>query len=257
MRLALSFLPARIAVGPSKEETMRELRPSALVGFAPSAAALVVGMLVGSAAPASAQSGGVLHACVRVDRQGDLHGRLRVVEPGQRCGGGEAHITLPLAGTGGIPGPPGPQGKQGVQGPAGPQGSRGPAGPPGSQGPRGLQGLTGLTGPKGATGPAGPPGPAGGGTGGAYAGGGIKGILTECGEIRPGSMAYLNGHSFIAFIGADAAERVTGAFELHNVPPGTYDLVLVTPNLSDILPAIQVVAGQTTDLATRNICFAD
>ena len=33
-------------------------------------------------------------------------------------------------------------------------------------------------------------------------------MLTECGEVpRPGSMAYLNGHSFIAFIGADAAER--------------------------------------------------
>ena len=49
---------------------------------------------------------------------------------------------------------------------------------------------------------------------------------------------------------------MTGSFELHHVPPGTYDLVLVTPNLSDVLPGVQVVSGQTNDLATRNICFA-
>jgi hypothetical protein len=70
-------------------------------------------------------------------------------------------------------------------------------------------------------------------------------------------MAYLNGHSYIAFIGADASDTVTGSFELHQVPPGTYDLVLVTPNLSDVLPGVEVVSGETLDLATRNICFQD
>jgi hypothetical protein len=70
-------------------------------------------------------------------------------------------------------------------------------------------------------------------------------------------MVYLNGHSYVAFIGADASATVTGSFELHNVPPGTYDLVLVTPNLSDVLPGVQVVSGQTNDLATQNICFQD
>ncbi len=70
-------------------------------------------------------------------------------------------------------------------------------------------------------------------------------------------MAYLNGHSYVAFIGADASDTVTGSFELHHVPPGTYDLVLVTPNLSDVLPGVQVVSGQTNDLATRSICFQD
>jgi hypothetical protein len=76
------------------------------------------------------QNGGVLNACVRVDRRGNLHGRLRIVEPRQRCFPGEVLVTLPLAGAGGIAGPPGPQGPQGKQGPAGPQG------------PRGLTGLT-------------------------------------------------------------------------------------------------------------------
>jgi collagen triple helix repeat protein len=237
---------------------MRELCPSVLRGLAPSAAALVVGMLFGAAAPASAQNGGVLHACVRVDRQGDLHGRLRVVEPGQRCGRGEAHVVLPMAGTGGIPGPPGPPGKQGIQGPPGPQGPRGPAGPAGAQGARGLQGLTGLTGSTGSTGPAGPPGPPGPAGGGAsYEGGGIKGVLTECGLALAGSMAYLNGHSFVVHIGADSSRTVTGAFEMHHVPPGTYDVVLVTPNLSRVIEDVEVISGQTADLTTVNVCFAD
>ena len=226
---------------------MRELRPSVLAGLAPSAAALVVGMVLGSAAPASAQNAAVLHACVRVDRQGDLHGRLRVVEPGQRCGGGEAHIILPLAGTGGIPGPAGPARQ------AGRPGSRRT---PGScAAPRGPRRVTGSPGPSGADRAHGPKGPArpappvlpapGAAAGGAYEGGGIKGILKECGLALAPSMVYLNGHSFIAFIGGDAADTVTGSFELHHVPPGTYDLVLVTPNLSDILPAFRWSRGRS------------
>jgi hypothetical protein len=77
--------------------------------------------------------------------------------------------------------------------------------------------------------PAGPPGPGGGGVG-AYEGGGIKVILKECGLALAPSMVYVNGHSYVAHIGGDAADNVTGSFELHYVPPGTYDLVLVTPN---------------------------
>jgi hypothetical protein len=70
-------------------------------------------------------------------------------------------------------------------------------------------------------------------------------------------MVYVNGHSYVAHIGGDAADNVTGSFELHHVPPGMYDLVLVTPNLSDVLTGVQVVSGQVTDLATRSICFQD
>jgi hypothetical protein len=177
-------------------------------------------MLVGTAAPASAQDGGALHACVRVDRHGDLNGRLRIVDPGQRCGNREAHVILPLAGSGGgIPGPPGP---------AGPQGPQGPPGPPGTGG------------------------------GGSYDGGGIKGVLTECNVPRAGSIAYLNGHSFVVYIGEDASATVTGSFEMHHVPPATYDVVLVTPNLAPlIMEAVPVISGETTDLGNINLCFQD
>ena len=103
---------------------MGELRASVLGGLARSAAALAVGILVGTASPASAQNGGVLHACVHVDRQGDFRGELRIIGSKQRCARSETHVMLPLVGTGGIPGLPGPQG------PAGPSGEPGPSGPP-------------------------------------------------------------------------------------------------------------------------------
>jgi hypothetical protein len=234
---------------------MRELRPSVLAGLAP-AAALAVGAFLGSATPATAQNGSYLNACVHVQRDGDLDGRLRIVEPGQRCGRNEAHVMLPL-GTSGIPGPPGPQGKQGIQGPAGPQGPRGSAGPAGStgpQGPRGLQGLTGQTGPAGPAGPPGPPGPAGGGSGDAYSGGGIKGTLWECGAPIEGTMAFLNGHSFIVFIEKNASGVVTGDFEMHNVPPGDYNLHLIgTYNQRQL--NVHVDPDQVTDLGLQDFCI--
>jgi hypothetical protein len=216
---------------------MRELRPSVLAGLAP-AAVLAFGALLGSATPATAQNGSYLNACIHVQRDGDLNGRLRIVEPGQRCGRNEAHVMLPL-GTSGIPGPPGPQGKQGIQGPAGPSGPAGPAG---------------STGPAGPAGPPGPPGPAGGGSGDAYSGGGIKGTLWECGAPIEGTMAFLNGHSFIVFIEKDAAGVVTGDFEMHNVPPGDYDLHLIgTYNKRQL--SVHVDADQVTDLGVQNFCI--
>jgi hypothetical protein len=68
-------------------------------------------------------------------------------------------------------------------------------------------------------------------------------------------MAYLNGHSYVAFIGD--TETLTGAFELHHVPPGSYDLVLVTPNLQDVVASVQVVSGQVSDVGVRDLCFPD
>lgn len=176
---------------------MRELRPSVLGGFAPSAVALVVGLLFGSAAPASAQNDGVLHACVRVDRRGEFRGDLRIVGANQRCARWEAPVMLPLVG-------------------AAPDAS-------GS---------------------------------GDYVGGGIKGILTECGAPIAGSMAYLNGHSFIVFIEADASGHVTGAFEMHHVPPGPYELHLFGTYTSKFMN-VPVTAGEINDLGTVNLCFAD
>lgn len=175
---------------------MSELRPSVLRGLVPSAAALVVGMLFGSAAPAIAQNGGVLHACVRVDRQGYFHGELRAVGPNQRCARWEAPVTLPLAGAGP------PDGSDEV--------------------------------------------------------GGIKGVLTECTVPTARSMAYVNGHSFVVFIGAGASNTVTGAFEMHHVPPGSYDVILEVPNLSPrVMKDVRVTSGQITDLGTVDICWVE
>ncbi len=70
-------------------------------------------------------------------------------------------------------------------------------------------------------------------------------------------MAYLNGHSYVAFIGADASDTITGNFELHHVPPGTYDVILVTPNYQGIVSGVEVAAGQVKDLGIRNVCFVD
>ena len=198
---------------------MRELCPSIRGGLVASAAALVVGILFGSAAPAQAQNGGALHACVNVDRWGNYSGDLHLVGPNQRCARRQVRITVPLMGAGGISGPPGPQG------------------PPGPAGPQG------------------PPGPAGSGE--SYEGGGIKGVLTECNEARADSMAYLNGHSFIVFIGADKAHQATGAFEMHHVPPGAYDLTLVTPNMVRIIEDLEVIAGQVNDLGNVSLCPVD
>jgi hypothetical protein len=82
-------------------------------------------------------------------------------------------------------------------------------------------------------------------------------VLRQCGVAEAGSIAYVNGHSFVAFIGADATGTTTGSFEFHHVPPGTYDVHLVTPNHSGIVPGVQVVSGEVTDLGIRNVCFVD
>ena len=70
-------------------------------------------------------------------------------------------------------------------------------------------------------------------------------------------MGYLNGHSFVVFIEADASQNVTGAFEMHHVPPGTYDLFLFGPNYSRIMEDVPVTAGQINDLGTVDVCFID
>ena len=98
---------------------------------------------------------------------------------------------------------------------------------------------------------------AGAGGGGSYEGGGIKGVLTECTVPTAGSMAYLNGHSFVVFIGEDAAGAVTGAFEMHNVPPGTYDVDLRSPNYSRVISNVEVISGQVKDLGNVDVCFID
>ena len=70
-------------------------------------------------------------------------------------------------------------------------------------------------------------------------------------------MAYLNGHSYVAFIGADASSAVTGNFERHHVPAYTYDPILVTPNYDGIVVGVEVVSGQITDVGLGRVCIID
>ena len=177
---------------------MRVRLPSGLRRLVPATAALVVGMLLGSAAPASAD-GGVVHACVYTDRHGEFHGDLRIVGAHERCRRWETRLTIPLAGPGGGSG----------------SGDYAPA----------------L--------------------------GGIKGVLLECGLLKP-FLAYLNGHSFVVHIGLNVHGDVeTGQFEMHSVPPGMYDLHMFGPRTSLIREEVQVIAGQITDLQTIDTCPPD
>lgn len=82
-------------------------------------------------------------------------------------------------------------------------------------------------------------------------------MLWQCTAPAAGSMAYLNSHSYVAFIGADASNAVTGNFELHHVPAGTYNLILVTPNYDGIVAGVEVVSGQVTDVGLRRVCIID
>lgn len=62
----------------------------------------------------------MIHACVHQDRRdGEVHGRVRIVLPNQQCRRNEAPVHWS------------------VMGPAGPAGPQAPAGPPGSLGPAG------------------------------------------------------------------------------------------------------------------------
>ena len=73
---------------------MRVLLASVLGRLAAPTAVLVGGMLFGSPAPVTADSSGVLNACVHTDRHGDLRGVLRIVGDHERCSRREAHVTL-------------------------------------------------------------------------------------------------------------------------------------------------------------------
>lgn len=86
--------------------------------------------------------------------------------------------------------------------------------------------------------------------------GGIKGILKECGALKP-FLAHLNGHSFVVYIAPDVHGVVeTGQFEMHNVPEGTYDLYMFGPKYSLIREDVPVKAGQITDLQIVDTCPA-
>lgn len=111
-------------------------------------AAAVVGLIGLIPSAASAQSGGIIHACY-IPASGTVY---RIEEPGLKedCNS-HHHIAFEWNS----------QGIQGVQGPVGPAGPTGATGPIGPQGPIGLTGATGPKGDVGATGAAGSAGAAG------------------------------------------------------------------------------------------------
>jgi len=88
-------------------------------------------LLLGRAAPVTAQTHATIYACV--NSQGDA----RLVSANARC---KVHEKLVWWN---VVGPAGPEGAPGLQGPAGPQGPQGVPGAQGSQGPVGPQGLQG------------------------------------------------------------------------------------------------------------------
>jgi hypothetical protein len=179
---------------------------------------LAVGFVTGVPSIGSAESNGVLSACVDRDRRGDPYGYIRIVRPGDRCRWNEVRLPLNLGGT------PGPAGPQGPPGPAGPRGPRGPEGPPGSGG-------------------------------GEYEGyGAISGVVLACdgaeGRGVAGSFAYVAGQSIVAITDD------TGAFTLSHLPPGTYDVTLEVPGISEngSVLGVQVAAGDQKNVGTTTVC---
>lgn len=136
----------------------------------------------------------------------------------------------------------------GPQGQAGPQG---PAGPIGPQGPKGDTGATGATGPQGPAGPAGPQGVQG-PTGPAGSAGGMISGTVNCGSTSGYIPVYILGESF------SALTTTAGAFRLSNIPDGTYDLTIDTPqSVHHTITGISVTNGQQNSLGMIELCCAD
>ena len=116
------------------------------------------GFVAGSATNAAAQipsAAGVIHACVRMDRDGSDGKLARLVAETEACKRNETRVHWSVTG------PAGPKGSQGDQGAAGAQGTLGPTGAIGPNGPAGPAGATGATGSQGPVGPIGPAGSTG------------------------------------------------------------------------------------------------
>ena len=119
-----------------------------------------------------------------------------------------------------------------LQGPPGPPGARGPQGPPGPQGPSGP-----------------------GGGGGDYEGyGAIFGKVLRCDFPEDvgvaGSFAYVAGQSVVAIT------NDTGEFTLSHLPPGTYDVTLDVPGISEMgfVTGVQVAAGDLKNVGSTTVC---
>lgn len=171
---------------------------------------------------------GVIYACVRLDRDRDEGKLARLVAADEQCKRNEVRVQWNVAGPKGATGNTGAQGPAGVAGPKGDKGSTGNTGAKGDPGTNGAPGQPGQPGADGAIGPTGPAGaPA--------AAGAIAGQLVSCAPNTDftGSLVVIPGHSFTAYTGSD------GAFLIHNVPAGTYNIAI--QHGSDSASVTQVV----------------
>lgn len=184
---------------------------------------------------------GVIYACVRLDRDKDEGRLLRLVAADEACRRGEVRVKWNIEGPKGPTGPTGAKGNAGPPGPIGPQGPTGlqgligPAGPSGPKGDPGATGATGATGPTGADGAQGLPGisaPAG----------AIAGQLVSCetGATFGGYLVHIPGRAFSAFTGP------TGAFQIDNLPPGTYDISVEKGTKVVSVPGVTVTDSLVT-----------
>ncbi|MEO8681880.1 MAG: MopE-related protein [Vicinamibacterales bacterium] len=199
---------------------------------------IFVAGLLGASLPAEAQipsPGGVIYACIRLDRDKD-EGRLaRLVAENEPCRRNEVRVQWNVIG------PKGPTGPTGAQGPAGVKGATGLQGPPGPIGPQGVAGQAGAAGsagPKGDKGDKGDPGTDGGqGSAGVSApSGAIAGQLASCAPNTnfTGYLVHIPGRAFSAFTGP------SGAFQIDNLPAGTYDLKVEYTGVSVSIPQVIV-----------------
>lgn len=135
-------------------------------------------------------------------------------------------------------GPEGPAGEAGAQGPQGPKGDAGPAGP---AGPAGLEGAAGPVGPIGPQGPVGPQGPAGAD---ALPNGGLTGSVVS-GNVPV--VVYLAGFGFTAI--------TSGAYQIDNVPAGTYTLVVSHNGVIKAQVAVVVGTGGYSNVLPIVVTF--
>ena len=124
----------------------------------------------------------------------------------------------------------------------GPRGLKGPTGPQGAQGARGVAGPAGSDGAPGIQGPQGPAGA----RGDSLPSGRIEGQLAVCtpaGTTTPppaGTLVHVAGRAFTTFTGS------SGAFVLDVLPPGIYDLSIVSGGHSTTVPDLIVSGGTYT-----------
>lgn len=170
------------------------------------------------------------------------------------AGAAGAQGSQGATGAAGAAGVAGASGVAGVAGAVGARGSDGAPGVAGNQGALGSTGVAGENGPVGSTGATGATGSAGaaGAAGTSASGFSVRGVIACGTTLRAGSMAFIPGRAFSAFAGAD------GAFQLNNVPPGTYALSLRVSSNNSVRVSLSggsvTVSSSDVNMGTITAC---